>query len=182
MECQECQQRPASLHFTQVVNGNKTEVHVCEVCAKKKGYMTYPEEGYSLHHLLSGLFNFDSHALDNHSQAAFHQAQALQCPKCKLTLHQFQRVGKFGCATCYSAFSEKLDPIFRRVHSGNTKHYGKIPRRKGSNLHTKKQIEAYRKQLRQLIENEAFEEAATIRDKIKQLEKENRNQEVGDDQ
>ncbi|MGM8212729.1 UvrB/UvrC motif-containing protein [Virgibacillus sp. W0430] len=183
MECQECHKRPASLHFTQVINGSKTEVHVCEVCAKKKGYMTYPEEGYSLHHLLSGLFNFESPSLDSHPHAPFQQTQELQCPKCNLTLSEFQRAGKFGCATCYDAFSEKLDPIFRRVHSGNTKHYGKIPRRKGGSLHTKKQLEAYRKKLQQLIEKEAFEEAATVRDKIKQLEQKSNDdrKEAGDD-
>ncbi|MGM8365534.1 UvrB/UvrC motif-containing protein [Virgibacillus sp. W0181] len=180
MECQECHKRPASLHFTQVVNGNKTEMHVCEVCAKKKGYMNYPEEGYSLHHLLSGLFNFDNQQLDGHQEDPFQKVEELQCQKCKLTFNQFQRVGKFGCASCYDTFSEKLDSIFRRVHSGNTKHYGKIPRRKGGDLHTKKQLESYRDQMQQLIEKEAFEDAAKVRDKIKELER--LNKKAGDDE
>lgn len=171
MECQECQQRPASLHFTQVINGNKMEVHVCEVCAKKKGYMAYPEEGYSLHNLLAGLFNFDSTQVGNHSGDPFKQPQELQCSKCNMTFSKFKQVGKFGCAECYDTFSVKLDPILRRVHSGNTKHIGKIPKRKGGSLHTKKQLEAYKLELRKLIENEGFEDAALIRDKIKELEK-----------
>lgn len=30
MMCQECGQRPATLHFTKIVNGDKTEFHLCE--------------------------------------------------------------------------------------------------------------------------------------------------------
>lgn len=180
MECQECQQRPATLHFTQVINGNKTEVHVCEVCAKEKGYMTYPEEGYSLHNLLSGLFNFDTAKLGNSQENTFKQVNELKCPKCEMTFSEFKRVGKFGCATCYETFAEKLDPILRRVHAGNTKHAGKIPKRKGGDLHTKKQLEGYKAELQHLIETEAFEEAARVRDKINALKNKNDNLGAGD--
>lgn len=173
MECQECHERQATLHFTQVINGNKMEIHVCEVCAKEKGYMTYPEEGYALQNLLSGLFNFDTVAMEN-QKGTSNQTKELQCPQCEMTFSEFKRVGKFGCAECYNTFSERLDPIFRRVHSGNTKHHGKIPARKGGDLHTKKQVESYKAELQQLIEDEAFEEAATVRDKIKELEKQMR--------
>lgn len=37
MLCQECNKRPATLHFTKIVNGEKTEFHICETCAKEKG-------------------------------------------------------------------------------------------------------------------------------------------------
>lgn len=180
MECQECHQRPATLHFTQVINGNKTEVHVCEVCAKEKGYMTYPEEGYSLHNLLSGLFNFDTTQLKNHQGQAFKQEEELTCPKCKMTFTEFKSVGKFGCATCYETFSSRLDPILRRVHAGNTKHAGKIPKRQGGDLHTKKQLEDYKVELQHLIETEAFEEAAKVRDNINALKKQTDDPETGE--
>lgn len=169
MDCQECNKRPATLHFTQIIYGNKTEVHVCEICAKEKGYTAYPEGAYSLHNLLSGLFNFDTSKIDNTNTEAFEQKKELKCPKCDLSFTQFKHIGKFGCATCYQTFSERLDPVLRRVHSGNTKHYGKIPKRKGGNLHMKKQLETYKIELQRLIEEEAFEEAAKIRDMIKSL-------------
>ncbi|HEX6593765.1 MAG TPA: UvrB/UvrC motif-containing protein [Bacillota bacterium] len=179
MKCQECHKREATLHFTQVIHGNKLEVHVCEVCAKKKGYMTYPEEAYTLHDLLTGLFNVDSPQV-NSQGASLSQIQRVRCPKCDLSFSEFKRIGKFGCATCYQTFSERIDPILRRVHSGNTKHIGKIPKRKGSNLHLKKQVEAYRSELHSLIENEAFEKAAIVRDKIKELESKIQDKEAGD--
>ncbi|MBY7141656.1 UvrB/UvrC motif-containing protein [Virgibacillus sp. NKC19-3] len=181
MQCQECQQRPATLHFTQVINGTKTEIHVCEVCAKEKGYMTYPEEGYSLHNLLTGLFNFDSAMMESQQSNSYNQVKELKCPQCGMSLSTFKKVGKFGCATCYDTFSERLDPILRRVHSGNTKHYGKIPKRMGGDLHTKKQLESYKAELQQLIEDENFEEAAQIRDKIKALQNQSDGSKAGDD-
>jgi|SRR5699024_9404761 len=170
MDCQECHENPATLHFTQIINGQKTEVQVCEECAKKKGYISYPGEGYSLHDLLTGLFSFDSKQLQVKENDPFKQVEEIQCPRCKITFNDFRRIGKFGCAKCYSAFSTKLDSIFRRVHSGNTKHTGKIPKRKGGSLHTKKELELYRQKLQKLIEEEEFERAAEVRDIIRKLE------------
>lgn len=180
MDCQECHQRPATLHFTQLINGKKIDTHICEVCAKELGYMTHPEEGYSLHNLLAGLFNFESNQLKNNKQSNFKQEIELKCPKCDLKFTEFKRIGKFGCAECYHTFSKQIDSIFRRVHSGNTKHEGKIPKRQGDHLHVKKQLETYENQLKQLIEREEFEEAAVVRDKIRAVKSGYGKLEAGD--
>lgn len=178
MKCEECNEHQATLHLTQIINGQKTEVNVCEECAKNKGYLSYPGEGYSLHDLLTGLFSLDSNQFKVKDDP-FKQVEEIQCSRCKLTFNEFQRIGKFGCAECYSAFSNKLDAIFRRVHSGNTKHTGKIPKRKGGSLHMKKEIERYRNQLQEHIQLEEFEKAAEVRDTIKRL-KEEKSKRTGD--
>src|SRR5699024_11963784 len=95
----------------------------------------------------------------------------LQCPKCEMTFSKFKRLGKFGCAECYHTFSSRLDPIFRRVHSGNTIHQGKIPKRKGGHLHLKKEVETLRDELQTLIQNEEDRKAAVTRDKIRSEER-----------
>ncbi|WP_079708195.1 UvrB/UvrC motif-containing protein [Paraliobacillus ryukyuensis] len=169
MECQECHERPATLHLTKMVNGEKLEIHVCEKCAKEKGYISYEEEAYSIHDLLAGLFNFESNI--SHNQATNKEKrETLTCPKCGMTYRQFTQIGKFGCASCYATFQDHLNPIFRRVHSGNTKHDGKIPKRQGKDLQNKQLVKDYKTKLQKLIENEQFEEAANVRDKIKALE------------
>jgi len=104
------------------------------------------------------------------NQHLFKQEEEVHCTKCNLAFKDFQRIGKFGCAECYNTFITKLDSIFRKVHSGNTKHSGKIPKRKGGILHQKKELEELRKELQHLIEREEFEQAAIVRDKIKRLE------------
>jgi protein arginine kinase activator len=171
MECQECHNRPATVHLTQVINGNKTELHLCDHCAKELGYMDYDKQNLTFHQLLSGLFNFDtSHSMYGSTQKDQTNLESFICKTCGMTYQQFTQVGKFGCADCYKTFNEHLNPIFRKVHSGNTRHAGKIPKRQGGSLHVKRNIEQLRFRLQQLVEEENFEEAAKIRDEIKELE------------
>lgn len=173
MLCSECNKKPATLHFTQIVNGKKTEVNVCEICAQKKGYLTNSDETFSLHELLTSLFNVTSNSsqVDLGNESFFERFTEMKCDRCQLSFSDFQRIGKFGCANCYESFKPRLNSVIRRVHSGNTQHSGKIPKRKGSKLHLKKELSKYRDYLKQLIEEENFEEAALVRDRIKELEK-----------
>ncbi|MFD2657916.1 MULTISPECIES: UvrB/UvrC motif-containing protein [Gracilibacillus] len=179
MECQECKQNPATVHFAQVINGEKTEIHVCQQCAKEKGYVSQEEDAYSLHHLLSGLFNPKPNAINHQSHKT--AGKELQCDKCGMTYQQFARIGKFGCASCYHTFSEHLNPLFRKVHSGNTAHEGKVPKRVGSDIYQRKKLRDLKVKLQQAIAEEAFEEAAKIRDEIRSLEKNLNHHEERDD-
>ncbi|SHN37151.1 UvrB/UvrC motif-containing protein [Gracilibacillus kekensis] len=169
MECQECKENKATVHFAQVINGDKTEIHVCQKCAKEKGYVSPDEDAYSLHHLLSGLFNPNPSALHQPTEQEKEERE-IQCDKCGMTYHQFARVGKFGCAMCYQTFAEHLNPLFRKVHSGNTVHEGKVPKRIGTDIYQRKMVRDLKLQLQQAIADEAFEDAAKIRDQIKSLE------------
>src|SRR5699024_11786780 len=102
-----------------------------------------------------GLFNYKFDMVGNHvSSSPKQQREELQCPQCHLTFSKFRRMGKFGCATCYTTFADKLDPVFRRVHSGNTVHHGKIPKRKSKHMHVKKEIEKLKKKTQKLIKKE----------------------------
>ncbi|MEH7108937.1 UvrB/UvrC motif-containing protein [Bacillus sp. JJ1764] len=173
MICQECNQRPAALHFTKILNGEKTEVHLCEKCAQEKGGETFifnGEPGFSFNNLLAGLLNIDS-SIHKPSQNPFPQEELLQCNRCSMTFQQFLKVGRFGCAHCYETFQEQLKPVLRRLHGGNWSHSGKIPKRIGGGLHIRKQIEELKIQLRDAIAQEEFENAANIRDEIRSLEK-----------
>ncbi|MEK5100490.1 hypothetical protein MKX83_00545 [Cytobacillus sp. FSL M8-0252] len=176
MICQECNQRPATLHFTKIMNGEKTEFHLCEKCAQEHGdmFMLNNGSGFSINNLLSGLFNIDTSYANNQAQLN-KQAQVVQCEQCSMTFPQFVKVGKFGCAHCYESFRAQLKPIIKRLHSGNWNHNGKIPTRMGGDIHLKKQIEDLKINLKELITKEEFEKAAETRDAIRQLEKEMKN-------
>lgn len=171
MKCIECNQQPATLHFTKFIDGTKKEIHLCQTCAIKREEAIV-DESYTLHDLLTGLFNFDAGQVDINMQAVQKEQQnKLVCSNCELSFKDFRRLGKFGCSDCYSSFESKLDPILKRVHSGNTRHIGKIPKRSGGVLHKKKELASYRNDLEKLIIEENFEEAAVIRDRIKEIEK-----------
>lgn len=171
MICQECNQRPATLHFTKIINGEKTEIHLCELCAHEKGDMFFLNgaSGFSINNLLAGLFNVEP-KIQPSPQNAFKPQEILQCNNCSMTFQQFLKVGRFGCANCYGTFKDQLAPLLRRVHSGNTVHCGKIPKRIGGGIHLRKTIEDLKQQLVALIANEEFEKAAEVRDKIRAVE------------
>jgi len=170
MNCQECGERPATLHFTKIVNGDKNEFHICEVCAREKGELIPgTSNGFSIHNLISGLLDLPS----NGTVAA--KPPVLHCENCGLTYAQFSKIGRFGCSSCYKFFAERLDPLLKRVH-GSTVHVGKIPKRAGGQIKFKRELENLKFELQRLIEREEFEHAAEIRDQIRKLEKKMANE------
>ncbi|CAM3090120.1 UvrB/UvrC motif-containing protein [Paenibacillus sediminis] len=169
MLCQECEKRPATLHFTKIINGVKTEFHLCETCAREKGdIIPGTAGGFSIHNLLSGLLDFDPTNKGPNSAKA---APMIRCEECGMTYAQFSKIGRFGCSSCYKYFNGKLDPLLKRVH-GNTVHVGKIPKRAGGHIKVKRRIDDLKQELQYSIIQEEFEKAAQLRDQIRELEKE----------
>ena len=167
MLCPECGKRPATIHYTKIVNGEKSEFHLCEVCAQEKGeHMPGFDNGFSFHQLLSGLLNFDSSSSGGHTG---YETNLLRCPTCGLTYNQFSKVGRFGCGDCYQTFQDRLEPLLRRIH-GHTSHNGKIPSRAKGELKLQRKLEQLREQLAQKVQAEEFEEAARLRVQIRELQ------------
>ncbi|WAA12366.1 UvrB/UvrC motif-containing protein [Fervidibacillus halotolerans] len=172
MLCEECQMRPATLHFTKIINGEKTEIHLCEQCAQEKGNLFFMNQspGLTINNLLAGLFNVHPNFNQTQQEAVQHN-ELLQCNECGMTFSRFLKVGKFGCPNCYLTFHDQLTPILKRLHGGNWKHSGKIPKRAGGSLYIKKKIDILKETLQTLIEKEEFEKAAEIRDEIRMYER-----------
>jgi len=166
--CQDCGKKPATLHFTKIVNGEKTEFHICESCARERGEgIPGSPNSFSIHSLLSGILDFEP--IGNKAIGTA-KPQSLRCEECGLTYTQFSKIGRFGCSSCYREFSDRLDPLLKRVH-GNTVHVGKIPKRSGGQIQCKREIEQLRRDLQSHIEHEEFEDAAKLRDRIRELER-----------
>ncbi|AOZ93326.1 UvrB/UvrC motif-containing protein [Paenibacillus crassostreae] len=169
MLCQECGNKPATLHFTKIVSGEKTEFHICESCAREKGEMIPGVSGgFSIHSLLSGLIDFDT--ANKIKSGVGKDIQPLRCEDCGMTYSQFSKAGRFGCSSCYKYFNTRLDPLFKRVH-GSTSHVGKVPIRGGAQIQVKRRLQDMKNELQLRIAQEEFEEAATLRDQIRELEK-----------
>lgn len=166
MFCEECQKRPATVHLTQIINNEKTELHLCEECARHHQEIPFSfnfEPNFSIHKFLAGLL--DGSTVD------VAPVTSPQCPGCGLTSGQFGQAGRFGCSECYQAFGQGLEPLIRRVQ-GNDHHTGKVPRRAGGKLRFKREIDNLRVELKNAIRQEAYERAAELRDRIRKLEQE----------
>lgn len=162
--CQRCQKKAATVHFSKVMNGEKTDRYLCEDCAREEGafhFMLGPQ--FTVQHVLGGLIG----------QVAEHQGRGLApevlCPTCGYSYRRFAETGRLGCDACYEAFDAQLTPLVRRLH-GHAEHHGKVPRRGGRHLVEQRTLKDLRDAMRQAVERESFEEAAQIRDQIRALE------------
>lgn len=166
MLCQNCQQRPANVHFTKIVNNTKIEMYLCEQCAAEKEQMGF-EDNFSFSDFFTRLMGFGSSP-----QPLSTQRKNIVCDKCGMSFSEFQRIGKMGCARCYELFGDQIRSIIKRLH-GSMQHTGKAPSRIERGRRNEKEIYELKKLLEEAIKNEEYEKAAEIRDRIKELEKKN---------
>lgn len=165
MLCQECRKRPATVKVTTIVDGQKREVHLCDECAAVRGELEFGEGGQiSLGDMLAALLHHGG-LLSQHKE----QHADLKCAGCGLTLSQFAKSGKVGCSECFRCFEEQLKPVLRHIH-GSTRHMGRMPKRAGGMLRVQREISSLRRQLAGCVQAERFEEAARLRDRIRELE------------
>jgi protein arginine kinase activator len=158
MKCQKCT-KAATLHITEILGEERIEeLHLCEECAHK--YLNDSQEAK-----LSG----DKPALP--ASAALEESGALNrtCSICGIKFIEFRNSGRLGCPHDYQEFHDELVPLLENVH-GETKHCGKVPRRLPENKRAESELVQLRKQLSHAVNSEAYEEAARLRDKIKQIE------------
>jgi protein arginine kinase activator len=172
MQCENCGQRPASIHQTVIMNGQKQESHLCEVCAQEKGvfeseHFSFPN--LSIQQLLSSFLGHESFGAGG-PMVAQPQAEP-RCRNCGMTYSQFAEGGRLGCAQCYDDLEPHLIPLIKRIH-GTVVHTGKAPKRTGGLVRKKRDMEGLRRDLQAAIAGENYEEAARLRDAIKRMESE----------
>lgn len=186
MLCQRCQQRQATVFFSQTIGNQTTQAHLCEVCAQEQ---TQGHDGMSSFALnpLSALSDFLNNFM-NWNEGAITEVNSgragsvavdpqLQCPYCGYQLSTFRQNGRLGCTKCYESFKTALQPLISSIH-GNVQHIDESTNLKKNetspptpvDASTSPEVKALRERMKQLILNEKFEEAARLRDQIKSLE------------
>jgi protein arginine kinase activator len=158
MLCSVCKEKEAKYHYTNIVGDKQQKMDLCEDCAKSKG-LNDPM-GFSFADELFGLG-----ASQEIEQAG--GATGLKCPACGFTQSDFKKAGRLGCAECYQTFAEPLDGLLKTMHKG-TRHVGKVPESLRQTRDLTDRLKQLQKKLTKAIEEENFEEAALLRDEIKQ--------------
>lgn len=166
MNCDECKTNPATVHVMTIMNGKKKQVHLCEECASKKEDMN-SFISFSINDLLASFLDMSQ---ETPQQLPLESSNVPKCSRCGLTYNDFKKIGRLGCSHCYKDFREELLSVLRRVH-GSTQHVGKVPKKAGAELIVRKEIETIKNDLNLAIQQEAFEKAVELRDKIRELEK-----------
>lgn len=164
MKCQKCKQNNATTQVKKIVNGEYEEYMLCADCAHKMGFDNIFDS--PMPDMFGGLVkSLFGAALPSRSQAT-------RCPVCASTYGDITNTGKVGCAHCYEVFLDELMPSIKRIH-GNTLHAGKRPQNMSESVGKPQdvsEIDSLRQQLSDAIEEQNFELAAELRDRIKELE------------
>ena len=161
MLCDLCGKNQATVHLTEIIDDQMSELHLCEECAHKKSMQM--EQQFGLSDLLAGLAEFGK-------PEETVEAASIKCSNCGLSYQDFKKVGRLGCGECYSSFKKYLMPLLKKIH-GSTQHLGKSPYKVVTRPKKKVELTELRLSLQRAIEKEEFEEAARLRDKIRELEK-----------
>lgn len=167
MKCQHCNENEATTYIRKNINGEKTEMHLCSKCAEELGVM----EEFSAENFFADTF------FGNFLGAGIPAMNVIsgvdRCKYCGSTFNDIVKSGMVGCAHCYSKFADKLEPSIVKLH-GKTSHVGKHVSytEEKEPEQPENSVQTLKNDLKQAIKEQRFEDAAVLRDKIKDLTQE----------
>lgn len=163
MQCQICNTTEATIHLTEIVDGMRSEMHICEQCALEQGIAVKSQ--VPINELLSNLL---SSAPSDEDIASLDKE--LCCPYCGITLSEFRKEASLGCPHDYEFFEKSLKPLIKKTHDGQTVHCGKIPSKTPKKTKKQSTLLNLRQQLESAVQAENYELAAKLRDQIASTE------------
>jgi protein arginine kinase activator len=172
MTCDRCGQREAVVNYIDIEAGIKKAQWLCEECAADVGLQLPGHEPLAgLGATGSGLHDFLGNSLNPTREIGEEPAAstALVCAACGYTFEQLTTTGLLGCPECYVVFREQLLPVLRRYHRATT-HLGKAPHLRGPRAELRLEIARLRHALEAAVGREDYEEAARLRDVIRDRE------------
>ena len=158
MKCEGCKEHEATVHYTEIDNDEKREIHLCENCYRQKLTPVHKMMDFTevLQNLLQG-------AMHEHGSVA-----SAICPTCGVSVAEFRAAGRLGCAQDYQVFNDTLKPLLEKMQHG-IRHVGKVPARAGVELKRQNELLRLRRELERAVQREEYERAATLRDRIRKL-------------
>lgn len=158
MLCSNCGIRDANFHYKHISQGQMTELHLCAECAKELGYIKENENHFAFPSFLGGFFS---------SPKAIQTP--LSCPECGTAFDTVRHTGYLGCDKCYEAFSKSIEMMLSKMQP-STVHKGKLSGADGKKIERDNTLKNLKEDLKRAIIEENYENAAVLRDKIKELE------------
>lgn len=173
MQCERCNKNEATVHLTEIIKGVKSEVHLCEDCAREIG-LNSKLSNFSL--AVPDFLSFLNEEIQDAHKSA--EGQQLLCKKCGTLLKNVRKDRRVGCPLCYSYFHESLSDLIGEHKESY--HVGKIPANRidissyaVQEVHQPEseiEVSLLKSQLDEAVSNEEYEQAAVLRDRIRELE------------
>ena len=161
MKCEICGLKDAVIHIRQMQKDLVHELHICEDCAQEKGLIREEESELPIANLLSGL-------LEGKDVTGASEVKDA-CPRCGLKASEFRKQGKLGCPECFRAFEKDVRAIVSQM-AARPRHTGRVPSAMMVEQDAASRGENLREELRDAVEREEYEQAARIRDRLRELE------------
>ena len=157
------------MFLTQIVNGQVTELCLCDGCARERGLfdpqsLTFAEKFFPEE--LKERVDRIVRELTGKAGASSRPRRALpadiitQCPACGFTLEDYRNTSRLGCPDCYSVFARELGETAAASAKADSPAEADAPPSR----------EKLERQLRNAIEREDYERAAQLRDQLKALD------------
>ena len=169
MKCQKCNKQ-ATFHITDLTGDELLALHLCPDCAK--AYLQ-ADESPSKPPLLSGVIG--KQAKLEQTAEDLRDLDSKQCPVCGITFYEFRQMGRLGCPHDYVFFGNELEPLLVNVH-GDNQHKGKRPARGVDQMDSQTELIRLRREMKDVIEQENYEKATEIRDRIRKIQEEHASQ------
>lgn len=158
MLCDKCGTNEAVVHRIMVINGKKTEQHLCGECAKKSGTLSFKLPSFA-----------------DLTSVSFKAKEPGTACQCGMTLESFKEGGLFGCPKCYDTFGDAMLNIVKSSQGGRSQHLGAKP--SSGVPAVESQLSSLRRELTDAIEKEEYERAAELRDRIRSISTEGKQHE-----
>jgi protein arginine kinase activator len=158
MHCDNCKKNEATVHLTKIEGGKMLKVDLCEACSKAKGI----EEG-------AGFSPADFFGELGLAASIKTDSPDVKCPVCGFTQADFKKTGRLGCSACWETFEEGLASLLKAMHKSD-RHVGKVPGKAAHTIVISERIKELARDLEKAVSAEKYEEAAQIRDQIRDLE------------
>lgn len=165
MQCQVCKKNTATIHLTELIDGDRFESHLCESCAVQQGIKVHSQ--IPLNELLDNLLSEKS---DSDKKATGVSDKRL-CSQCGMTLEKIRAEGILGCPQDYEIFERDLMPLLKKVQGSKTIHTGKVPTGASSKTKLQATLLKLKKELQDALQCENYETAARLRDEMKEVKK-----------
>jgi len=174
MICERCKRKEATVHLTEIIRNEKSEIHLCENCANEIRLNSKSANfTFSIPEVLSFL-DFDD-GEENYSNDL--------CKTCGFTYLDYKKKKVLGCSDCYDNLKFVKDSIISCQHN-EKRHIGKMPAnfnlpKDNDMISTKidtvlidkiETLSELQNNLQTAIFEERYEDAAEIRDRIQNKE------------
>jgi len=159
MLCDKCKKNEAKVYYTEIVNDEKSEQHLCEDCAMEVTSFqmgnTFMKNDITLGNLLSTILG---NYYNTESKEKSQEQAEPSCSTCGLTYKKLMKTGRFGCSHCYDNFAQILDKSIMNIQ-GSDHHTGKQPKR-----FIQKQEAAKEKAAQEAADKEALIQEAMLKE------------------